>query len=74
MMNASALGTIGNNSYSYSQQGLDLRDQPVTSGLLDPTGGEAFMQCNHEVRTHNSNNANNNEIVFGNPSHLSVED
>ena len=50
MMNAGALDATGINIYSHSQQGPHLRDQPVTSGLRDPAGGEVFMQCNHEVR------------------------
>ena len=35
------------------------------------TGGEAFMECNYDASVHNSNN---NEYIYGDPSHLSMED
>ena len=72
MMSSSAM--TGNDSHSCSQLG-DIRNQPVTSGYGGPTGGDAFMQCSHEMRKHNSNNnSNSDEYIYVNLSHLFMED
>ena len=73
MMDASTLDHTGHNSYTHSH-GYDLQDQPVNSrDIHNPTGGEAFMEFNYEVGTHISNNTND-EYIYGDPSHLSMED
>ena len=71
MLNTGALDNTGNTSYTHFH-GLNLYHQPMNSRYLrDPTVGEAFMECTYDVNEHNSNN---NEYIYGDPSHLSKED
>ena len=70
-MNVIVLDNTGNQSYTHSHDN-GLQDQPINSrDLRDHAGGEAFMECNYDASEHNSNN---NEYVYDDPSHLSVED
>ena len=58
-------------SYTYSHDN-GLQDQRINSRYpRDHAGGEVFMECNYNVSEHNSNN---NEYIYGDPSHLSAED
>ena len=68
-MNSSALDNTGNQSYTHSH-GNGSCNQPINSrDPGDHTAGEAFMECNYDVSEHYSNN---NEYIYGDPSHLSV--
>ena len=65
--------TGNNNSYTHTHGNNGLSDRPQSSkDPRDPTEGDTFMQCNHNVSLHSSNN--NNEYIYTDPSHLSMED